>query len=331
VSEKNKKGLPIIAWIFIGIFACALALGLASYFTVKSVMQGSPIAFKSSKGSAFFNQSAALARINILGPIFESEELEKINEGLDEIEKSKSIKGLLLRISSPGGSVAPTQEIFNRLMEIRKKMPVICSLGDIAASGGYYIAAACSEIFVNPGTLTGSIGVIMQLTNLKELYTWAKVKPVVMKAGRYKDMGSPLREMKDDEKALIDGMLEKLHTQFQADVRKGRSEAKPDIEAYADGRIFSGEQAVDYAFADKLGGAHDAILRLKELSKVDKDAEFVVWPRKENDFRSFFSSQVSSIKDSLNLRKALGLSAESQLQNGIPYFLPSFWTGGNQP
>lgn len=331
MEQKKSKALPVFLWVIFGIIACAFALGLASYFTLKTAAPGTSVGLRSSGRNPFFHGSAELVRINLEGPIFESEELNRIYEALDDVESSKKIKGLLVRISSPGGSVAPTQEIYERLLKIREKIPVICSLGDIAASGGYYVASACHKIFANPGTLTGSIGVIMQLANLKDLYSWAKIKPFVIKSGRYKDMGSPLRELEADEKLLLDEILARLHKQFKNDIAKGRAEAGAKIEEYADGRIFSGEQALEYAFVDSLGGYKEALKHLREQAKVDEDAEIVTWPEEERDFRSFFRSQVALIAEGLNIRRALGVEGQLSLEQGVPYFLPSFWTGRHHP
>ena len=152
---------------------------------------------------------------------------------------------MVVRIESPGGGVAPSQEIYNAIRQLRATKPVIASMGGVAASGGYYIASACDTIVANPGTLTGSIGVIMELGNVEGLLQKLGVQPEVIKAGAYKDMGSLVRPMTDAERGLFQEMIDSVHTQFITAVAAGRGMNKDQVRALADGRIFSGEQAQD--------------------------------------------------------------------------------------
>ena len=180
-------------------------------------------------------------------------------EALRSFERSPAIRAVVLRVESPGGGVAPSQEIYDAIQRLREVKPVIASLGGVAASGGYYIASACDTIVANPGTLTGSIGVIMELGNLEGLLQKIGVQPEIIKAGLYKDMGSPVRPMTDAERTLFQEMIDSVHTQFIEAVAAGRHMDKDQVRAVADGRIFSGEQAKVAGLVDELGGLQDAV------------------------------------------------------------------------
>jgi signal peptide peptidase SppA len=176
-----------------------------------------------------------------------------------------------LYINSPGGSVAPTQDLYNRVVELKKTIPVVCSMGDVAASGGYYLSAACDEIYALPGTTTGSIGVIFQFFNVENLVNWAKVQPITIKAGKMKDVGSPFRAVAPEERAYLENLLKEVHEQFIRDVAKGRTEKKITLEnlrLIADGRIITGEQALKAGLVDKNGGPKDALNWLKVDKKL---------------------------------------------------------------
>ncbi len=194
--------------------------------------------------------------VEVKGVISESED---VVEALKSFEKSPGVKAIVVRIESPGGGVAPSQEIYEAIREVRETKPVVASMGGVAASGGYYIASACDTIVANPGTLTGSIGVIMELGNVEGLLQKLGVQPEVIKAGAYKDMGSIVRPMTDAERGLFQEMIDSVHTQFITAVAAGRGMNKDQVRALADGRIFSGEQAKTAGLVDELGGFEDAV------------------------------------------------------------------------
>jgi protease-4 len=188
-----------------------------------------------------------------------------INESRDTIETlkhfgdSKGIKAVVLRIDSPGGSVAPTQEIYQEVGKLRKKKPVIASLGSVAASGGYYIASACDQVVSNPGTLTGSIGVIMELGNVEELMKKIGVQGTSIKSGPNKDIGSPLRPLSPEGKKILQELVNNVHAQFVTAVAKGRRMPEEKVKELADGRVYSGEQAKGLGLVDVLGNMEDAV------------------------------------------------------------------------
>jgi len=188
-----------------------------------------------------------------------------INESRDTIETlkhfgdSRGIKAVVLRIDSPGGSVAPTQEIYQEIGKLRKKKPVIASLGSVAASGGYYIASACDQVVSNPGTLTGSIGVIMELGNVEELMKKIGVQGTSIKSGPNKDIGSPLRPLSPEGKKILQELVNNVHAQFVSAVAKGRRMPEEKVKELADGRVYSGEQAKGLGLVDVLGNMEDAV------------------------------------------------------------------------
>lgn len=203
---------------------------------------------------------------------------------LEEFADNDSIKAIVVRINSPGGAVAPSQEIHRELIRVREETgkPVIASLDTVAASGGYYIAVGCQEIVANEGSITGSIGVIAQWFNVEKLVEWAKVSPQTFTSGEMKDAGSPFRPMNDQEKAYYQRIVTQLHGQFvQAviDGRKGKMSAE-QVRGIADGRVFTGQEANDLKLVDEIGGLEDAVRRAAELAGIDGDPA-VIYPKKE--------------------------------------------------
>ncbi|MBW1759730.1 MAG: signal peptide peptidase SppA [Deltaproteobacteria bacterium] len=194
--------------------------------------------------------------VEIKGVILES---KKIIDDLKKFREEDSIKAIVLRIDSPGGGVGPSQEIFREVRKTVKSKKVITSMGSVAASGGYYIAAASNKIVANPGTITGSIGVVMGYTNFQELLAKIGLVPVVVKSGEYKDMGSPVRKMTEKERNLLQAFVNTIHSQFVSDVAEGRGMDPGKVEKIADGSIFSGEKAKSLGMVDRLGNLEDAI------------------------------------------------------------------------
>jgi len=178
---------------------------------------------------------------------------------IKQLREEESVKAIVVRINSPGGAVAPSQEIYR---EIRKTVPVkkvVASMGAVAASGGYYIAAAADGIIASPGTITGSIGVIMAYTNYRALLDKIGLVPVVVKSGAYKDTGSPVRAMTAAEKELLEGLTAKIHNQFVQDIVDGRQMDPEKVAKLADGRIYTGEESKTLGLIDRLGNIEDAI------------------------------------------------------------------------
>ena len=199
---------------------------------------------------------------------------------LREFRKNDDIKAIVLRIDSPGGGVGPSQEIYEEVKRTKRSKQVVVSMGAIAASGGYYVAAAADHIMANPGTITGSISVIMEFANLEALFEKIGVAAYVLKSGEYKDVGSPFREMTAQEKELLQAFIENVHGQFVTAVAEGRKMAEEQVEAIADGRILSGEQAHKLGLLDSLGNLEDAIKLAGELGGI-KGEPSVVYAKKK--------------------------------------------------
>ncbi len=192
------------------------------------------------------------------------------NAVLDQIikaTKDPSVKGILLKINSPGGTVAASQEIYQALMRARVKKPIVITMGDVAASGGYYIASAGNIIFANPGTLTGSIGVITSYLNFTDLLTKIGIKGITIKSGLYKDLGNTTRPITEKERKILQELLDTSYKQFIADVARGRKVTKEEIAKKAEGLIYTGEQAKRIGLVDQLGDYYKAQAYIQKLAK----------------------------------------------------------------
>lgn len=214
---------------------------------------------------------------------------EAVIKRLTELEQDSNIKAVVLRINSPGGTVAATQEIYEKLWKLRKKnIVLVASMGDVAASGGYYVASACNYIIANYGTITGSIGVIVYSPNLKRLFDKFGIEMNVIKSGKYKDILATHRDITPEEKALLQEMIDLSYNKFVRDIALGRNLNQDDIRPIADGRVMGGETALKNRLIDQLGTFEDAVLKARELASLDADAP--VYDQNDSPFRDFFGS-----------------------------------------
>lgn len=224
------------------------------------IIAGSSVIISLLSAAAGFRSDIAFAEkvgvIEIRGVIADS---GRILSQIREFREDEHVRAIVIRVESPGGGVGPSQEIFREIQKTVKAKKVIASMGAIAASGGYYISAAADGIMANPGTITGSIGVVMGYTNFEALFEKIGLYPVVIKSGQYKDMGSPLRKMTEQEQALLQDFSDNVHHQFIRDVAEGRHKTEDEIWKIADGRIFSGETAKSLGMVDRLGNLEDAV------------------------------------------------------------------------
>ncbi len=204
---------------------------------------------------------------------------QTITEQLRRFTKDKGIKAIILRINSPGGAVGPTQEIYREVQRTVETKEVVASLGGIAASGGYYIAAAAKQIVANPGTITGSIGVIMEFVRFEDLLNKIGIKFEVLKSGEFKDIGSPHRELTARDKELISALIADIQKQFVEAVASGRNLSIEKTREIADGRIFSGAQAKELGLVDVLGNFQDAVELAKNMATIRGDVT-LVYPKK---------------------------------------------------
>ncbi|MFO7766343.1 MAG: signal peptide peptidase SppA [Pelovirga sp.] len=178
---------------------------------------------------------------------------------IDEFRYNDGVVAVVLRVDSPGGGVGPSQEIYRELKRLVQKKPLVVSFGSVAASGGYYLAMAGERLFANPGTITGSIGVVMNFPDFQELMGKVGVRTEVIKSGPYKDVGSATRDMTDEERRLLNEMIADVHSQFVEVVSKGRNIPIKELSPYTDGRIFTGRQALTVGLVDELGSFNDAV------------------------------------------------------------------------
>jgi protease-4 len=210
-----------------------------------------------------------------------------VTDLLARYKEDKDIKAIIIRIESPGGGVAPSQEIFTELTRIRDQKPVVAYLGNVAASGGYYVAAGASKIVSSPGSLTGSIGVVIQLSNVEHLFEKLGLDFSTIKAGKYKDIGSPYREMTEEERQLLQNVINDVHEQFISDVAKGRNLPDGQVRAIADGRIMTGLQAKELGLVDEMGNFEDAMRIAKSLAGIEGEVSVVRPTRKRHSLMEF--------------------------------------------
>jgi protease-4 len=216
---------------------------------------------------------------------------EAIIRTLGEYRDDPPVRAVVLRIDSPGGVVAPTQEIFTAVRRLREaKKPVVASLGSVAASGGYYVAVSADRIFASPGTLTGSIGVVMQLANVEGLLKKVGVEYVVVKAGAYKDVGNFARAMTPEERRILQSLLDDVYDQFISAVAEGRGLEPQAVRAFAEGRIYSGRQAQGLKMVDDLGGLEDAIEAAAKMAGLPPKPR-VLYPRRRFSLRELLRNE----------------------------------------
>ena len=246
-----------------------------------------------------------IALIRVEGVILDSQ--TTIGE-LKRFSENPSVKAIVIRIDSPGGGVVPSQEIYDAVKRIRSKSnkAVIASMGSVAASGGYYIAAATDRIVANPGTLTGSIGVIMETANVEGLFQKIGVEGVVIKSGKYKDVGSPLRKMSADERGLLQAVMDDVHKQFIEAVAEGRSLELRAAQALADGRIFTGRQAKEAKLVDELGDLEDAIQLAADVVGIEGEPK-VIEPRRRFSIREILDSKLRMMLPKWDMQPGVSL------------------------
>ena len=253
----------------------------------------------------------AIALIEVEGPIYESKEVIR---QIHKYRDSDNVNAIILRINSPGGTVGASQEIYSEIMKVREKYSkkVVVSMADLSASGGYYIACASDYIFANPGTITGSIGVIMNFTNWQVLTDKIGLSFNTIKSSKYKDIGSPNREMTEDEKALLNEMITGVYNQFlnailatrEGIIEKKWIEKSPDAgmelvdyirNNIADGRILSGEQAYNLGLVDQLGNLQDTIDYTAKLVGIKGEPRIIKERKRPEGLADILSGKMNGI------------------------------------
>lgn len=208
----------------------------------------------------------------------------KFLDQMRELRKNKNIKALIVRIDSPGGAVGASQEIFQELKKQKEKMPVVISMGNLAASGGLYISLGGSHIFALPGTLTGSMGVLTTITNFSKLLDKAYIDPITLKSGELKDAGNPTEPVDPKQMKYLQEMINVTFAQFKKDVQTERSLKPEVIKLLEDGRVLTGNQSVELGLADEIGTFLDAVEYAKEQAKIEGDPKLVFLSRKADGF-----------------------------------------------
>ena len=226
--------------------------------------------------TALFKEKIGVVTIN--GTISSG---KKISSQLAKFAGDESIRAIILRINSPGGGVGATQEIYREVQKTTSKKPVIVSMGSVAASGGYYVAAPATKIVSNPGTITGSIGVFIQFVRLKKLLSKIGVDFEIVKSGEFKDMGSPDRKLTQRDREIIEALIEDLQGQFVSAVASGRHLSVQEVQKFADGRIFSGARAKQLGLVDFMGNFQDTVEITKETVGITGEVE-LVHPKKSS-------------------------------------------------
>jgi protease-4 len=256
-------------WLLIGVAGSFLFLVLlvVSFIIAASVL---------GEGK-HFTVVSGVGLVEVKGLIIDSQEIVK---QLNDLRKDDKVKAVVLRIDSPGGVVGPSQEIHAEVKKLAARKKVVVSMGSIAASGGYYIACGASKILANPGTITGSIGVLMKFSNLEGLLGKIGMKAFTLKTGKFKDVGSPARPMTDQEKVMLQGVIDNTHSQFVRAVAEGRKLPEADVRSIADGRIFTGEQALALKLVDRLGTLQDAIAEAGKLAGIEGEPQLIRPPKK---------------------------------------------------
>lgn len=287
----------VIAGLVLGVVALSLVLALAvkpgNMRTAGTGAGGQQVGIIYIEGPIYSGRSTG-------GPFGAPGSAEGITARLRQAAKDPQLKAVVLRLNSPGGTAAAAQEIsaeVQRLKETGKK--VVASMGDTAASGAYWIAAGTDRIVANPGTMTGSIGVIMELVNTEGLYDKLGLDTETFKSGPYKDMGSPSRPVTPGERDIFQSMIDDIYSQFVEVVAQGRKMEVEAVRSLADGRVFTGRQAKELGLVDRLGGLHDAVLLAGELAGIPGEPRVVELGPK-NIWQEFFVTTSAGVFQSLS-------------------------------
>lgn len=236
-----------------------------------------------------FGSKDAIGVIELKGVITTSEDTLA---QLDKFKRSPVVKAIVVRIDSPGGAVGASQEIFREIRRTNQVKPVVASMGSVAASGGFYAALGAGTIMASPGTLTGSMGVILKFPNLEALYKKIGYKEQVIKSGKLKDIGSSGRSLSDEERELLQDLLDEVHNQFIADIVLSRNLSEDKVRQLADGRIFSGQGARDLGLIDELGNFNDAVMKAAMLAGMPSGSPKLIYPEEDQfSLLKIFSEQ----------------------------------------
>lgn len=276
-----------IATTIVGLCILSVIIGIINTVSVKNVKQDNT--FKSKSVQKLFSSRNKIALVSLQGEISsestgdifgDMNNAESLRRALIKTIDDSSVKGVLIKVNSPGGTVGMSQEIYNTIIRLRKKKPVVVSVADLDASGGYYISCAADRIFAEPGSLVGSIGVIMNTINAQELMTKKLgIQSTVIKSGKFKDLASPYRPLMPEEKALLQSLIDNTYKQFVNAIIAGRVNRNDNykiekseltegtLKKFADGRVFTGQVAKELGFVDSTGGLYEAQKAVRLMAK----------------------------------------------------------------
>ena len=319
---NTNRTILLFILIFTFVSTILAMVHIAIQAKAKTAKNGSVNIFKNSIESAILLKVEG--EIHSGKSTYQSTGADTVLSKLREIEDNTDIKGVLIEINSPGGTVGASQEIFEQLMYLKEKKnkKIVVSMKDLAASGGYYIASAADYIYTEAGTITGSIGVITVSPNISGLLKKYSVEMRVYKAGKYKDILSMFKDSTEEEVAIIEGLLSDTYNRFIADVARGRKKKVSTIEKLAEGRIYSGEAAVKNKLADEIGGRREALSKLSELCGV---TSLNLLEDEESPFDRFFNIMGTKLGSLSGFSSQNGLSLK-QLKSPILLIMPSSFT-----
>ena len=275
----DKRAAVVLGVIFGGLFLVLFGFMLLAYSAVKGTATGVSLETETTVG-------ARIGIVEAKGTIGDAApagvDSDKVVKLLKKYEKDDDVKAIVLRVDSPGGAVAPSQEIHDAIKRIKARKKVVVSMGGLAASGGYYISAPADRIFAEPGTLTGSIGVIFMHFNVRGLLEWAKVEETTLKSGKYKDTLSPFRPIHETDREEIQSISDDVYAQFVQAVAQGRGLPEARVREIAEGRIYTGKRAKELKLVDELGGLDDAIAAAWGLAGQSGEPK-VQYPPREHE------------------------------------------------
>ncbi len=282
----NNRHSKLLVWVIVGggLFVLfVVTLFALVLYTVRDD-DGETLSFGDNK----------IGVVELSGVILESKSLI---EQLQRFAESSSIRAIILRIDSPGGGVAASQEIFNEVLRLRKvkKKIIVSSIASVGASGAYYIACGTDKIIANPGTVTGSIGVIAEWINYGELMKWAKLKNIVFKSGELKDAPSPIRELTVAEKKYLQNIIDDMYIQFLTAVAEGRKLDVEKVRQLADGRVYTGKDAKDKGLIDELGGLQEAVEITSKLVQITGEPKLVYPPKSKKGLLGLLFDDASTV------------------------------------
>jgi protease IV len=282
-------------WVWLLVGGGLFALFVVAVFTLVY------LSFSGRDEQSFSGFGSKIAVVELDGIIFSP---KQIVPQLKKFADDDSVKAIIIHVNSPGGGVAASEEIYREVKRIRdeKKKRIVASIETVGASGAYYVASATNKIYADKGSVVGSIGVIAEWVNYGELLRWAKLNAITMKAGEFKDTGSPTREMTPAEREYMQALIDNMHTQFIKAVADGRHAKEDDIRAIANGKVWTGEQALSMKMVDQIADFEGAVKDTARAVNISGEPN-LVWPPKEK--RSGLDLLFGDVSDYLPSREKL--------------------------